>query len=131
MERDRRHSNEAGVNRRDADIDRRAMHHRNRVGIDPFDRSNRTAVSFHSLRHTAASWLFMQGVDLYVVGQLLGHKTPHMTRRYAHLSPHYLAGAVGKLDGVFADVMPEKALCEAALVPVESPALFRTSARSR
>jgi len=77
--------------------------------------------SFHSLRHTAASWLVMQGVDLYAVGQLLGHKTPRMTQRYAHLSPHYMAGAVGKLDGVFAGVMPTNAPGEAALVPVESP----------
>jgi integrase len=79
--------------------------------------------SFHSLRHTAASWLVMQGVDLYVVGQLLGHKTPKMTQRYAHLSPHYLAGAVGKLDGVFADVMPGNISNDSALVPVESPGI--------
>jgi site-specific recombinase XerD len=77
--------------------------------------------SFHSLRHTAASWLVMQGVDLYAVGQLLGHKTPRMTQRYAHLSPHYMAGAVGKLDGVFAGVMPANGSGEATLVPVESP----------
>jgi len=65
--------------------------------------------SFHSLRHTAASWLVMQGVDLYAVGQLLGHRTPRMTQRYAHLSPQYMAGAVGKLDSVFGDVMPGSA----------------------
>ena len=65
--------------------------------------------SFHSLRHTAASWLVMQGVDLYAVGQLLGHRTPRMTQRYAHLSPQYMAGAVGKLDGVFGGVMPGSA----------------------
>jgi integrase len=62
--------------------------------------------SFHSLRHTAASWLVMQGVDLYAVGQLLGHRTPRMTQRYAHLSPQYMAGAVEKLDGVFGEVLP-------------------------
>jgi integrase len=62
--------------------------------------------SFHSLRHTAASWLVMQGVDLYAVGQLLGHRTPRMTQRYAHLSPQYMAGAVGKLESVFGSVMP-------------------------
>jgi integrase len=61
--------------------------------------------SFHSLRHTAASWLVMQGVDLYAVGQLLGHRTPRMTQRYAHLSPQYMAGAVGKLDSVFVGVL--------------------------
>jgi hypothetical protein len=63
--------------------------------------------SFHSLRHTAASWLVMEGVDLYTVGKILGHKTPRMTQRYAHLSPGYMAAAVNKLDGVFAGTLPE------------------------
>jgi integrase len=63
--------------------------------------------SFHSLRHTAASWLVMEGVDLYAVGRILGHKTPRMTQRYAHLSPGYMASAVNKLDGVFAGALPE------------------------
>jgi integrase len=62
--------------------------------------------SFHSLRHTAASWLIMGGVDLYAVGQVLGHRTPRMTTRYAHLSPTYMAGAVSKLDSVFGHVLP-------------------------
>jgi integrase len=61
--------------------------------------------SFHSLRHTAASWLVMQGVDLYAVGQVLGHRTPRMTQRYAHLSPAYMANAVGKLDLLFGEVL--------------------------
>ena len=43
----------------------------------------------------------MGGVDLYAVGQILGHKTPRMTQRYAHLSPGFMAEAVNKLDGVF------------------------------
>ena len=64
--------------------------------------------SFHSLRHTAASWLVMGGVDLYAVGRILGHKTPRMTQRYAHLSPEYLSGAVGKLDGVFGGLISNK-----------------------
>jgi integrase len=61
--------------------------------------------SFHSLRHTAASWMVQQGVDLYAVGQFLGHKTPRMTQRYAHLSPGYMAHAAGKLDTCMADVL--------------------------
>lgn len=65
--------------------------------------------SFHTLRHTSASWLVQQGVDLYAVGQLLGHKTPRMTQRYAHLSPEYMAGAVGKLDGIMSDMLPAPA----------------------
>jgi hypothetical protein len=46
----------------------------------------------------------MQGVDLYAVGQVLGHRTPRMTQRYAHLSPAYMANAMGKLDSVFGEV---------------------------
>lgn len=86
-----------------------------------FQRLGIKDASFHSLRHTAASWLVMQGVDLYAVGQLLGHRTPRMTQRYAHLSPRYMAGAVEKLDVVFGEVMPEDAATISALVPVESP----------
>ena len=77
--------------------------------------------SFHTLRHTAASWLVMQGVDLYAVGQILGHKTPRMTQRYAHLSPDYMAGAVGKLDGIMGGMLPETCPGEPQLVTTESP----------
>lgn len=80
------------------------------AGVDPallsvytkrvFKRIGVPEASFHTLRHTAASWMVQQGVDLYAVGQILGHKTPRMTQRYAHLSPDYMAGAVGKLDTV-------------------------------
>jgi len=62
--------------------------------------------SFHTLRHTSASWLVQQGMDLYGVGQILGHKTPRMTQRYAHLSPDYMASAVGKLDGIMGGMLP-------------------------
>jgi integrase len=62
--------------------------------------------SFHTLRHTAASWMVQQGVDLYGVGQILGHKTPRMTQRYAHLSPDYMASAVGKLDRIMGGLLP-------------------------
>jgi integrase len=41
----------------------------------------------HSLRHTAASWLVQAGVPLMEVQRLLGHSTPTMTNRYAHLAP--------------------------------------------
>jgi integrase len=49
---------------------------------DPRDR-----VTFHTLRHTYASWAVMAGVPLYVVGKAIGHKTTVMTQRYSHLAP--------------------------------------------
>jgi integrase len=56
---------------------------------------------FHDLRHTAASWLRMSGADIHTVAQLLGHKDLRMAARYQHLSPAFLAEAVGKLDSIF------------------------------
>jgi len=38
----------------------------------------------HLLRHTCASWLLQNGVDLVVVAQVLGHSTLEMTSHYAH-----------------------------------------------
>jgi integrase len=55
----------------------------------------------HDLRHTAASWLRMQGADIHTVAQLLGHKDLRMAARYQHLSPTYLKAAVKGLDTAF------------------------------
>jgi integrase len=57
--------------------------------------------TFHGLRHTAASHLVMSGSDLRTVGAVLGHRTPQMTLRYAHLSPGYLRDAAKRLDAYF------------------------------
>ena len=39
------------------------------------------------MRHTAASWLVINGVPLYDVQALLGHESYRTTERYAHLAP--------------------------------------------
>jgi integrase len=39
------------------------------------------------MRHTAASWLVMDGVPPYNVQALLGHESFATTQRYAHLAP--------------------------------------------
>lgn len=41
----------------------------------------------HDMRHTAASWLVMDGVDLYRVQDILGHESFATTQRYSHLGP--------------------------------------------
>ena len=57
-------------------------------------------VTFHTLRHTAASYLVMGGVDLRTVQEILGHADIRVTMRYAHLSPAHKAAAVQKLGNL-------------------------------
>jgi site-specific recombinase XerD len=45
-----------------------------------------TYYRIHDCRHTFASLLVNSGVSLYVTQQLLGHSTPVVTQRYAHLN---------------------------------------------
>lgn len=45
----------------------------------------------HSLRDTFASRLVQAGVSLYKVQRLLGHTSPRMTQKYAHLEPNAAA----------------------------------------
>ncbi len=44
-----------------------------------------TDFRWHDLRHSCASFLAQQGASLLEIGSVLGHKSPSMTRRYAHL----------------------------------------------
>ena len=53
-----------------------------------------TDASLHTLRHTFASYLVMQGVDIRTVQELLGHSTVNVTERYSHLSPVHRLKAV-------------------------------------
>ncbi|MCX5723779.1 MAG: site-specific integrase [Nitrospirae bacterium] len=41
---------------------------------------------FHDLRHSAASYLAMNGATLAEIAEILGHKTLAMVKRYTHLS---------------------------------------------
>jgi hypothetical protein len=42
----------------------------------------------------------MAGVDLHTVGELLGHRTAQMTKRYAHLSVNHKQAAVERISGM-------------------------------
>ncbi|WP_420537414.1 tyrosine-type recombinase/integrase [Ferrovum myxofaciens] len=52
---------------------------------------------FHDLRHSAASAMINQGVDLYTVGAVLGHRSATSTKRYSHLATERLAEAVFRI----------------------------------
>lgn len=48
----------------------------------------------HDLRHSAASFMVNNGVDLFAVGKILGHASYQSTQRYAHLHNETLLAAV-------------------------------------
>ena len=44
---------------------------------------------FHDSRHTTVSHLVMNGATLYETGEVLGHRSVQVTKRYAHLSTEH------------------------------------------
>lgn len=78
------------------------------LGLNDGVDDTRQRVVFHTLRHTFASWLVEQGVDLYAVQRLMGHESQAMTQRYAHLAPDSLRRAVKTLEAGMAKAKGEK-----------------------
>ena len=64
--------------------------------LESKDSKNR--VVFHTLRHTFASWLAMDGMPIYTIQRLMGHKDISQTLRYAKLSPDIAVEAVLRLE---------------------------------
>jgi len=52
---------------------------------------------FHDLRHTAASYLAMNGASLLEIAEILGHKTLSMVKRYSHLTQKHTATLINKM----------------------------------
>ncbi len=79
----------------------------NGAKIGDFKRSFHTAcrnaglkdLRIHDLRHVFASKMVMNGTSLYITGELLGHRTTQMTKRYSHLVPDTLKKAVDEVWG--------------------------------
>ena len=51
---------------------------------------------FHDLRHSAASYLAMNGVPIRTIAEILGHKTLGMVQRYSHLNPEHLRSEISR-----------------------------------
>ena len=72
-------------------------------------------IVFHDLRHTFASRWMTKGGDLFRLQRILGHKSPTMTNRYAHLAPEAFVsdyarlGAADTFGSVVVPFMPKLA----------------------
>jgi len=61
----------------------------------------RQKITFHTLRHTFASWLAINGTPILTIKELLGHQSLAMTERYSHLSPDHKRQAVDGIEAMF------------------------------
>ena len=68
-----------------------------KLGFNKDVTDQRDKVVAHTLRHTFASWLAIQGEPIITIKNLMGHSSLEMTLRYAHLSPSHERNAVIKL----------------------------------
>jgi integrase len=63
--------------------------------------------TFHDLRHCFACKLVKNGVDLFTVSKLLGHKSTKMVEKYAHLQPESVDRATNVMNRISMKI-PEK-----------------------
>ncbi|MFA8443453.1 tyrosine-type recombinase/integrase [Yoonia sp.] len=66
------------------------------------DAAGMPELRIHDLRHTFASIAVMNGVDLLMVGKILGHSNYQTTMRYAHLADAPVRAAADKVSGLMA-----------------------------
>lgn len=64
--------------------------------------SKRGAVTFHCLRHSAASMMAAAGIPLLDIARVLGHSTISVTMRYAHFAPESGRKAMAALGDALA-----------------------------
>ncbi len=72
-----------------------------KLGFNDGVTDRRDRLTFHSWRHTYATWLLENGTDIHTVSQLLRHSTLAMTQRYVHPHEEKLRDAAKGLDTVF------------------------------
>lgn len=60
------------------------------------DLSTRVKVTPHVLRHTAATLLLQNGVDIRLVQEFMGHRSIATTQRYTHVTAYHLKSVLKK-----------------------------------
>ncbi|MBE2212700.1 MAG: tyrosine-type recombinase/integrase [Opitutaceae bacterium] len=73
---------------------------RDKTGPGRRARRPRGELTFHSLRHTATSWLKAAGVSEAVARDIIGHDSAEVSRHYTHASESDKAAAVARLPKV-------------------------------
>ncbi len=79
------------------------------------DEKGETKGAIHKLRHTFGAHLAMRGASLLFIQQLMGHSSPTVTMRYAHLAPSTLASVVDSLGIVLLLPPPSQTVYSNAL----------------
>jgi integrase len=77
------------------------------LGFNDGYKDRRQILTYHSLRHTTASWLIQKGESLYTVSKVLGHSDIRTTQRYAHLADEQVKSAVNALPEISSSTKPE------------------------
>ena len=54
--------------------------------------------TLYGLRHSAASYLIMHGVDIRTVAEIMGHKNISQTMKYTHFLDDHKLNAIGAID---------------------------------
>lgn len=72
-----------------------------RLGFNNGITDARQKVTFHTLRHTFASWLAIKNKPIFTIKELLGHQSLAMTERYSHLIPDHKKEAVEVIEQMF------------------------------
>lgn len=62
-----------------------------------FNAIGRKDASFHTLRHSAATAILATGASLDMVGDILRHRDPRSTKRYAHRQREHMVAAMERM----------------------------------
>jgi integrase len=87
-----------------------------RAWIDIRANAGLADVRLHDLRHSYASLAAGRGVNLQMIGKLLGHKVPATTQRYAHLARDTVAAVNDELGAALQAAITKGSLPPAKVI---------------